>query len=233
MEPAIPTLLLYKVLFIALLVALLPLCAITYYQYRLKQRKLEIERILNILKIFSEYREMHSYDFSRLHFGFSVLFAMMFSVVGLSVLFLSNELGIATRPNLILGGALLKSTDCGAASACLGYQQGALLVYGLGFMGAYVWGLQGIFRRYSLNDLLPMTFYKFGLRMITASVIALLLYHTVGGFQGGFAARGRGPGHGSPAAHQQRSAHDRGLFYRHVPATRHQVAVVARELSFG
>lgn len=189
MESQIPTLLLYKSLFITLLVALLPLCAITYYQYRLKQRRLEVDRILNILKIFSEYREMHSYDISPFHFGFSVVFAMMFSVIGLSVLFLSAELGLAAKPNLILGGSLMGSTSCDVPSPCYAYQQGALLIYGLGFMGAYIWGLQGIFRRYSLNDLLPITFYKFGLRMITASVMSLLVYHAVGGFEGGFATR--------------------------------------------
>lgn len=196
MELEITALLLYKILFITLLVALLPLCAITYYQYRLKQRRLEVDRILNILKIFSEYREMHDYDISRIQFGIAVVFAMIFAVIGLSVLFLSDELGLATTPSLILGGSLLKSPDCVETSECFAYQQGALLIYGLGFMGAYIWGLQGILRRYSLNDLLPMVFYKFGLRMITASIISLLLYHAVGGFEGGFVSRIRPDGQG-------------------------------------
>jgi hypothetical protein len=189
MNTEITALLISKTLFITLLVALLPLCAITYYQYRLKLRRLEVERILNILNIVSEYREMHSHDISRLNFSISVMFAMMFSAIGLSVLFLSDELGFATRPSLILGGSMLKTADCGAQSSCFFYQSGALLVYGLGFMGAYIWGLQGILRRYALNDLLPMTFYKFGLRMITASILSLLLYHAVGGFEREFTAR--------------------------------------------
>lgn len=179
------TLIIYRVLVIAVLVGFLPLCAVTYYTFRLGQRKLEIERILNILEITSKYRNIYTYDIGPYHFGISVLFATAVSLVGLCALLLSAELKLAQVPNLLLSGSLISLAECEPdCSRMIAYQHGALTVYGMGFMGAYLWGLQSIFRRYSMNDLLPVAFFHFGLRMMFSSIIAVLIYHSVGGFNG-------------------------------------------------
>lgn len=175
--------LMIRCLTLLIMVGFLPVCAFTYYAYRVDQRKLEIKRILRILKIRSEYRNIYVQDFGKMHFLVSVLFTMSIASSGLASLLLSRELGLADTPTLLLAGTHLTKPNCGAGSVCLlNYQQGALLAFGLGFLGAYIWGLQGIFRRYSMNDLLPIAFYHFGLRMILSSFIALLIYHAVGGF---------------------------------------------------
>jgi hypothetical protein len=179
--------LIYRILVIVVLVGFLPMCAITYYTYRLGQRKLEIQRILNILQITSQYRHIYSCDIGPYHFGISVFFAMTVAVIGLSSLFLSAELALGSTPNLLLSGGMVSSEECNARKACiLAYQHGALMMYGIGFMGAYLWGLQSIFRRYAMNDLLPGAFFHFGLRMIFSSMVALLFYHVVGGFNGNY-----------------------------------------------
>lgn len=171
----------FRCLTVAVLVGFLPVCAFTYYAYRIDQRKLEIKRILRILGIKSEYRNIYVQDISIMHFGVAVLFTMSIAIAGLSALLLSHELGLAQTPSLLLAGTRLTKTACDI-DCLVNYQEGALLAFGLGFLGAYIWGLQGIFRRYSMNDLLPIAFYHFGLRMLLASFIALLLYHSVGGF---------------------------------------------------
>ena len=87
-----------------------------------------------------------------MHYFVSVMFTIGIAVAGLSALLLNNELGLANKPSLLLAGTQLNNANCGVDSACLiNYQHGALLVFGLGFMGAYIWGLQGIFRRYSMK----------------------------------------------------------------------------------
>ena len=175
--------LLLRCLTLIILVGFLPVCAYTYYTYRIDQRKLEIKRILRILKITSDYRKIHLQDIGPMHFSLAVIFTMIVTAGGLSTLLLASELELYKSPNLMLAGMRMNDANCALDSDCLSaYQQGALLVFGFGFLGAYVWGLQGIFRRYSVNDLLPITFYRFGLRMILASLIALLIYHAVGGF---------------------------------------------------
>lgn len=181
------TTLIFRILVIVVLVGFLPMCALTYYTFRLGQRKLEIQRILDILQITSQYRHIYSCDIGPYHFGISVFFAMTVAIIGLSSLFLSAELALGSTPNLLLSGSIVTSTECNASKTCIiAYQQGALMMYGIGFMGAYLWGLQSIFRRYSMNDLLPVAFFHFGLRMIFSSIVALLFYHAVGGFSGDY-----------------------------------------------
>lgn len=47
----------------------------------------------------------------------------------------------------------------------------------MALLGAYVWGLQHVVRRYVLNDLLPSVYYALSLRMILAAITALVLYN--------------------------------------------------------
>lgn len=186
--------LIFRCLTLIVLVGFLPVCAFTYYAYRIGQRKLEVKRILRILDITSEYREIYVHDIGRMHFGVSVLFTMSIATAGLSALLLSSELGLADHPSLLLSGVQLTNLTCPPGSPCLkAYQHGALLAFGLGFLGAYIWGLMGIFRRYSMNDLMPIAFYHFGLRMLLSSFLALLIYHAVGGFSGATPNPGQDP----------------------------------------
>ena len=186
--------LIFRCLTLMVLVGFLPVCAFTYYAYRIGQRKLEVKRILRILDITSEYREIYVHDIGRMHFGVSVLFTMSIATAGLSALLLSSELGLADHPSLLLSGVQLTNLTCPPDSPCLkAYQHGALLAFGLGFLGAYIWGLMGIFRRYSMNDLMPIAFYHFGLRMLLSSFLALLIYHAVGGFSGAAPDPGQDP----------------------------------------
>lgn len=177
------SILLYRVLTLLVMVGFLPVCAYTYYTYRLGQRKVEIERILSILEITSDYRKIYVQDIGRMHFAVAVLFTVSVATVGFAALLLSNELGLGEASTLLLAGT--RNVGDGCDITCLrDYQHGALLAFGLGFLGAYVWGLQGLFRRYSMNDLLPIAFYHYGLRMILSAFIALLIYHAVDGFSG-------------------------------------------------
>jgi len=59
----------------------------------------------------------------------------------------------------------------------IGYQHGALLAYGMAFLGAYLWGLQYLGRRYAMNDLTPAAFFNLAVRMIVAAIVGLLIYH--------------------------------------------------------
>lgn len=185
--------LIYRVLVIGVLAGFLPLSAITYYTYRLGQRKLEIRRILRILDITSDYKNIYTCDIGRKHYAVSVLFAMSITILCLSSLFLSVELGLGEVPNLFLGSSFVDYRGNPANLNLLQqYQQGALMAFGVGFLGAYLWGLQSIIRRYSMNDLLPVAYFRFGLRMIFSSVIAILIYHALGGFSGDYAGPNTG-----------------------------------------
>ena len=134
--------LLLRGLTLAVLVGFLPVCAFTYYTYRIGQRKLEIKRILRVLNIQSEYRDIYVQDIGRMHLFVAVMFTMSIATAGLAALILSNELHLADTPTLLLSGSQLTNLECGPETSCLkAYQHGALLAFGLGFLGAYIWGL--------------------------------------------------------------------------------------------
>lgn len=201
----------FQLFILIVLVGLLPACAYTYCSYRIGQREREVKRILDILEINSKSREIYNTNINRTHFVIGVGFAMLIATTGLSTL-LNNNLGLESSPNLLLGGTVYvdytkeqensynkeqeclkketKNTEKDSKSCkfaankvdLVKHQAGALFAYGLGFLGAYLWGLQSIFRRYAMNDLIPLAFFRFGLRMLLSSVIALLIYHIVGGF---------------------------------------------------
>jgi hypothetical protein len=56
-------------------------------------------------------------------------------------------------------------------------QWGSRLVVGMAFLGAYLWGIQYVLRRYLLNDLRPSVYYGLTLRLILAASTAVVLYN--------------------------------------------------------
>ncbi len=63
-------------------------------------------------------------------------------------------------------------------SRSLGFpKKGSRLVLGMAFLGAYFWGLQYVFRRYVLNDLIPGVFFRLSIRMLVASTLALIIFN--------------------------------------------------------
>jgi hypothetical protein len=92
-------------------------------------------------------------------------YASVISLIGLTLLFLGPDIGIEQFPQMKYGGNEIFP------------QEGSLLVFGMAFLGAYLWGLQYLFRRYALNDLTPGVYYSICLRMLLASIIALVLYN--------------------------------------------------------
>lgn len=169
-----------RIVIIMLFVGFFPLCALTYYNYRLGQRKIEIDRILDILGILSKNREIYNFDTNFTHFFWSVLFITGISLFGFLVLFFGHHLNLEKTSYLLLSGTTISTNETHTTPS--NYQRGALFVYGVGFLGAYLWGLRNIIRRYIMNDLLPASFYRLGIRMIFASILALIIYHSVGGF---------------------------------------------------
>jgi hypothetical protein len=73
-------------------------------------------------------------------------------------------------------------------------QLGSRLVVGMAFLGAYLWGLQYVLRRYLLNDLRPSVYYGLSLRLILAAITALVLYNAYAAFSGGDTSGGTSGG---------------------------------------
>jgi hypothetical protein len=178
-----------KVIVLMVLYLFLPLTAVTYYAVRRRRRTYEVERIFAILHIDPAYRLAYDDEDAGRYYLWAVGYASVVVSLGLMLLFLGPELGVGEFPRVPFG------PTTGTATDVLGFpQRGSRLVVGMAFLGAYLYGLQYVLRRYLLNDLRPSVYYGLSLRLILAAGTALVLYNayaavasvgTAGGVSGG------------------------------------------------
>ena len=158
-----------KLIGMGVLYLFLPFTALTYCFSRRRRRRAEVKRIIKILKIDidsdSDYRNAYEAENLVCYF-WAVAYASFVTFVGLTLLFLATEIKLPEGEflHVKLGGVDFP-------------HEGSRLVFGMAFLGAYVWGLQHVFRRYSSNDLTSSVYYGFSMRMIFAAIIALVIYN--------------------------------------------------------
>jgi hypothetical protein len=67
-------------------------------------------------------------------------------------------------------------------NALTDYQIGSFVVISMAFIGAYVYTLGGLLDRLNNNDLYPISFYYYTVRIIVACLVAAVFRHTVDAF---------------------------------------------------
>ena len=92
---------------------------------------------------------------------------------GLALLFFSVDLGLADGKFPSFGLAGVKFP-----------QLGSRIVFAMAFLGAYLSGLQHIYRRYAANDLSPTLYYGLAMRIILAAVVAVILFNAYSALAG-------------------------------------------------
>jgi len=154
-------------LLVFILSTFLPLTTIIYYNIRRDRRKIEIQETLDSLNFtFNPNKNGDIYDLYNDPFSFilAVLYLFIITLIGLGILFVAPGIGFENFPVTKLGDWEFP-------------QPGSRLITGMAFLGAYVWGVQYVMRRYSLNDLIPAVYFNLNIRTIVASLIALVLYN--------------------------------------------------------
>lgn len=151
----------------------LPLTALSYILFRHYRRMIEIKRVFEILEIKEDYREAYTDRKPSLYLNFilAMVCISVLSLAGLGLLLLGHHLNFS-RFTWRIG-----DTDFPVP--------GSRLIVGMAFLGAYVWSIQDIFRRYSRNDLRPSVYYRLSVRMILASITALVFFHAYEALSGG------------------------------------------------
>jgi hypothetical protein len=168
-----------KVIVLTVLYLFLPLTAFTYYVFRRRRRTYEVERIFAILHLDPAYRRAYTDEDAGRYYLWAVVYASVVASLGLMLLFLGPELGVDEFPRVPFG------TKTDTATESPGFpQRGSRLVVGMAFLGAYLWGLQYVLRRYLLNDLRPSVYYGLSLRLILAPSTALVLYNAYAALAG-------------------------------------------------
>jgi hypothetical protein len=168
-----------KLIVLMVLYLFLPLTALTYYVFRRRRRTYEVERMFAVLHIDPAYRRAYDDENARRYYLWAVAYASVVAGLGLMLLFLGPELGVEEFPSVPFG------MTTGTATEMLRFpQRGSRLVVGMAFLGAYLWGLQYVLRRYLLNDLRPSVYYGLSLRLILAAGTALVLYNAYAALAG-------------------------------------------------
>ena len=167
-----------KISLLVSFVIFIPISAACYFFSRNTQRNSEVQRYLGILKI--KNTELFQRQHPVISLSVAVFFLTLLMVCFWGLVLFGEDSGLTKTSNYLLGGAatigLDECKDKDAAIIDL-YQSGALLTFNMAFLGAYLWGIQHISRRYSMNDLIPTAYYNVGIRMIFAGILALVFYH--------------------------------------------------------
>lgn len=175
------TVLTVQVIGVAVMSLFLPLNALTYYLFRQHRQAFEVDRILAVLSLDPKYelayRKAYSNETSGHYFLWSVSYASVVSCLGLMLLFLGSEFFPQGEfPPMLLGGEVTSpAPDSGTVVKFPA--EGSRLIAGMAFLGAYIWGFQYILRRYTLNDLTPDVYYNLIMRMILATLVAVIIYN--------------------------------------------------------
>lgn len=158
----------FKIIAVAVLPSALPLLAMSYCFFRRERRMVEVDRIIDALgnsdKYVGMFRRIHSGNY----YATAVGWTWAITASGFIVLLFGDD---------------ILSVEA-AAHAEMFPKPGSSLVFGMAFLGSYIWGLEYIFRRYMLNDLLPGVFFRLSIRMLVASTVALVIFNGYEGLVG-------------------------------------------------
>lgn len=168
----------FKLFVAVVLYIFLPLTALTYYFSRRQRRVIEVDRMLRILNIDPAYAKAYAPD-ALSSYLFAVAYASIIACIGLALLLFSREIGLANGdfPTVAISDVEFP-------------QKGSRVVFAMAFLGVYLSGLQHIYRRYAASDLSPTLYYGFSMRVIFASVVALVIYNAYSALSGGDSADG-------------------------------------------
>lgn len=156
---------------LACFAAFIPLSALCYALNRSKQRRRELERYVEILRI--DDKQLFEQRFPGLSFFLAVLFVTVLSAGYWALILFGSAIELGDEYRYLLGSFAAQTDPAQVAD----YQSGALLTFNMAFLGAFLWGIQSIARRYAMNDLIPIAYYSLSVRMIFASILALTIYH--------------------------------------------------------
>lgn len=171
-----------KILGIVFLASYMPLTAYSFWRFRLPKKEEEFKKIIKALEMDEStaffFIPSFKDEYSFLDYAIPVAFTIFLVVLGSIVILLGHELDIGAIKNLLFSGVKFDAPNWKE------YQEQSVMVIGMGFMGAYVWSVENIFRRLVTVDLLPRAYYNISIRMILAALVALTLHHFLSALSG-------------------------------------------------
>ena len=151
------------------MILFLPLSALTYQLFRSHRNKAKIERILDLLKVRGHEQKKYLEIRTGHYLCISVTYATLVAALGLTILLFGDQMGFdATAGRDPEQFPVARSW----------------LIFGMGFLGGYLWGIQYVFRRYVDDDLTPGVYHALAIRMMLAGTLAVVIYNAYEGLGG-------------------------------------------------
>jgi hypothetical protein len=119
---------------------------------------------------------------SREYSGPMLTFTAVILIFWLVLLLSSYAIDSFSRPCLILAGMKLMTAPEVADAPLAAYQRGTFVLAGVAFIGAYVYTLGRLLDRLNNNDLYPISFYYYTVRLVVAFLIAVVVRHSAAVF---------------------------------------------------
>lgn len=153
-----------KLLVLVIVLGFIPMTAIAHFRLRQPRRKVELKRTFSILHLDCDLRRAFVAVNPGLHYFLSAGYCLIVSAAGLFLLLFAPDWGLTEFPAVTTANITFPA-------------EGSRLITAMAFLGAYLWGIQHIFRRYTLNDLIPGVYYGLSMRILFASVVALVIFN--------------------------------------------------------
>lgn len=153
----------------------LPLSALTYYSFRRYRHLSKVQRILRVLEVDERDKGSYNEAYPGRHLLVAVVYSSIVSIVGLAALMFNEQM------EKTLG---LVAVESGKGQVSFPVDD-SFLMLGMAFLGAYLWGMQYVFRRYMSDDLNPGVFYGLSMRMLLAGALAVVIFNAYEALAGG------------------------------------------------
>ena len=151
----------------------MPLTAMSFFWFMRSKKQKDFDKSMKEMGISSSRRVKDTYSFSNyfLPVSFSFVICLLASAYFLFADIFSKDLS----DSLLLTGALYGG---GEENAPIVKQSLAVLAFA--FFGSFIWSAQNIIRRLIAYDLSPSVYYSAGVRIMLASLVALVLSFLIG-----------------------------------------------------
>ncbi len=160
-----------KISIIFIIGSFMPLAVMTYFKVMLKKKAKEYNKTLAELGIDSEKSVEDFYSPSK--YILPVGFVTVLCIVAITAYSFADVYAAEIGDSLLLTGAFFGDGKTGLINQ-------SLSVMNMAFLGAFLWSAQNIIRRLIARDLSPSVFYSAGIRIILATVVALVLSFLIG-----------------------------------------------------
>lgn len=160
-----------KLLIVIIIGSFMPLAVITYFKVFIKKKEKEYNKTLIELGINSSRKVRDVYSPSK--YILPVGFLSLLCILAITAFTFADSYVAEIKDSLLLTG-----TYFGTGKTGLIYQSLAVMM--MAFLGGFLWSAQNIIRRLIAKDLSPSVFYSAGIRIILATVVALVLSFLIG-----------------------------------------------------